>query len=132
VLSGLVIAYLLLNMLMGPLQMGMGANALMGECMMVVPLAVMIWQLMWLIGALRTAGPLRAMAGQMQMQYWQMMQMQQAQQQQYQQMVAQQRQGTQPTAAPTQPQGEEKNSELRTQNSEEKKERDEAGGGGQV
>jgi hypothetical protein len=126
VLSGLVIAYLLLNMLMGLVQMGAGPQAIMGECVMIVPLVVFVWQLMWLIRALRTAGPMGAMAGQMQqMQYWQMMQMQQAQQQQYQQyqqMIAgQQGQGTPPQA--------QQNSEVRIQNSEEKKEGEGAGGG---
>ena len=91
-LTSLVVAYLVINMLGGLLQMSkLGPQGMIGECMIVVPTAVCIWQLMWLIQALRSAGPLRAMQGQMQMQYWQMMQMQQ---QQYQQMMNAQQQNS--------------------------------------
>ena len=109
VLTSLVGAYLLINMLGGLLQIGrLGPQGVIGECVIFVPLVVLVWQLIWLIAALRSAGPLQAMQGQMQMQYWQMMQMQQ---QQYQQMMAQQ----QGQAAAQQ------NSELRTQNPESEK-----------
>jgi hypothetical protein len=101
VLTSLVIAYLLVNILAGLLQMGkLGPQAMLGQCMIIVPLVICVWQLMWLIQALRSAAPLRAMQGQMQMQYWQMMQVQQ---QQYQQMMAAQQQGQ--AAAPPQGQG---------------------------
>lgn len=112
VITSIVVAYLLINMVAGVFQVArMGAQGLLGMCVMIVPLGVGAWQLMWLIGALRSGGQVRAMQNQMQMQYWQMMAMQQAQQQQYQQMQQQ------------------RNSEVRSQNSElEKKE----GGEGQV
>ena len=92
VLTSLVLAYLALNMLGGVVQMAkMGPQGMIGMCVMVVPLVVAVWQLIWLIGALRSGGQLRAMQNQMQMQYWQMMAMQQAQQQQqYQRMMQQQ------------------------------------------
>jgi hypothetical protein len=96
VLSSLVVAYLAINLLAGLFQIAkLGPQGMLGACMIVVPLAVCIWQLMWLIQALRSAGPLRAMQGQMQMQYWQMMQMQQ---QQYQQMMAAAQQAQAPPA----------------------------------
>jgi hypothetical protein len=111
VLTSLVLAYLVLNMLSGLVQMGrMGAQGLVGVCVMVVPVVVGVWQLMWLIGALRSSGQLRAKQNQMQMQNWQMMAMQQ-QQQQYQQMMQQ-------------------NSEVKNQNSEQKKDGGEGGGQG--
>src|SRR4029079_1784626 len=104
-------AYLALNMLSGLFQIGqMGAQGLIGVCVMIVPLAVGVWQLMWLIAAVRTSGQLRSMQSQMQMQYCQMMAMQQQQQQQYQQMIQQQM--VTPPPAPVQ------NSEVRSQNSE--------------
>src|SRR5258706_3609790 len=74
----------------------LGAQGAMGECVLLIPLAILVWQLVWLIQALRSLSPLKAMQSQMQMQYWQMMQMQQ---QQYQQMMAAQQQGQ---AAPPQ------------------------------
>jgi len=88
VVTSLVLAYLLINILGGLLQMGkLGGQALLGECAVVPAFIVGLWQLIWLIQALRSSGPLAAMQSQMQMQYWQMMQMQQ---QQYQQQMMQQ------------------------------------------
>jgi len=89
----------------------------LGECMLVLMVVVAVWQLMWLIKAARSASPLKAMQGQMQMQYWQMMQMQQ---QQYQQMMAAQQQAAPPQGqVPPQGQAAEK-SEGRSQKTEEK------------
>jgi hypothetical protein len=60
-----------------------GAQALMGVCVTLVPLVLLIWQLVWLIQAVRQSSTLRAAQAQMQMQmqYWQYAQMQQQQQQ---------------------------------------------------
>lgn len=69
----------------GRLQ-GSGGQSMLGICMMIAPVLLMVWQLIWCIGAASAAGSYRAMQTQMQMQYWQYMQMQQ----QYQQMQANQ------------------------------------------
>jgi hypothetical protein len=91
VITSLILAYLGFNMLEGLVQMNrLGPKGFIGACIMLVPLVIFVWQLVWLIGAVKSAAPLKAMQGQMQMQYWQMMQMQQ---QQYQQMMAQQQKG---------------------------------------
>ena len=118
VLTLLVLAYLVVSAISGLFQAGkMGPQGMLGECVLIVPLVICVWQFIWLIGAVRSARPLAAMQGQMQMQYWQMMQMQQAQQQQqYQQMMAMQQ-------APAQ------NSEGRNQKSEGPKEGGEGGPG---
>ncbi len=80
VLTSLVLVLLLVNMLSGLAQVSrLGAQGAMGECVLLIPLAIFIWQLLWLIQALRTLSPLKAVQAQMQMQYWQMMQMQQQQ-----------------------------------------------------
>jgi len=105
IITSLLLAYQVVNVLGGLFQIGrLGAQGVLVECVLIVPLAVCVWQLVWLIGALRSAPTLAAMQGQMQMQYWQMMQMQQ---QQYQQMMAAQQQGQA-----------QQNSEIRSQNSE--------------
>jgi len=62
----------------GRVQGGRG-ESMAGACMMLAPLAMMVWQLIWCIGAAKAAGEYRAMQQQMQMQYWQYMQMQQQQ-----------------------------------------------------
>jgi hypothetical protein len=91
VITSLVVAYLVINFLAGLFQISkLGPQGAMGECIIVVPLAVCVWQLVWLISAVKSGPSLAAAQGQMQMQYWQMMQMQQ---QQYQQMMAAQQQG---------------------------------------
>jgi len=103
VVTSLVLAYLAVNAIGGLFQ----KQGLIGECVIVPSLAIGIWQLIWLIGALRSNASLAAMQGQsqMQMQYWQMMQMQQQQQQQhYQQMMQQAAASQQPPAAPQPPQ----------------------------
>ncbi len=69
----------------GAVSSGGGAEAMMGLCMSIVPLVLLIWQLVWLIGAAKSASGLAAAQAQMQMQYWQYM----AAQQQYQQAYAQ-------------------------------------------
>ena len=126
VVTSLVVAYLLVNMLGGLLQMGrLGAQAMIGECVMLVPLVICVWQLLWLIQALRSFSPLKAMQGQMQMQYWQYMQMQQVQ---YQQMMAAQQQGQ---GTRDMGQGAE-NSEVRSQKSEDERKDSEGSGQGQV
>jgi len=115
VITSIVVAYLLLNTVAGAVQVArLGAQGLVGVCMMIVPMVVGAWQLMWLIGALRSGGQVRGMQDQMQMQYWQMMAMQQAQQQQYQQMT--QRQQLQQNSEVTG-----QKSEVRSQNSESEK-----------
>jgi hypothetical protein len=86
VLVSIVLIYLLINMLGGFVQMGPGGQMLLGECALLVPLALFGWQLAWLIQALRSGSAIRAAQMQMQMQYWQYMQ----QMQQYQQGQGQQ------------------------------------------
>jgi hypothetical protein len=101
ILTGVILLGNLLFLCSGFVGPGSGrpADAVMGACMMLLPFALFVWQLIWLIQALKSGSMLQAVQGQMQMQYWQYAQMQQQYQQAYQAQMSQNPTGQNPPPA---------------------------------